>query len=899
MLDAAGGRALGVERWVDRPDADVSDPFIGRTVGSWRIVDLLGHGGMGRVYLAERADGQFDQHVALKVAAFHPAADIGAATFHAERRTLARLSHPHVARLLDAGLTAEGSAYLVMEYVDGLPLTRHCDEHRLSIDDRLRLFRTVCEAVQHAHASLVVHRDLKPSNIFVSRAGDVKLLDFGIAKLLSADGERADATTRGDRQLTPGYAAPEQCRGLPVTTAADVYALGVVLFELLVGRRPYTDDVAAATVAWPDRGIDTPTAPSALVQTLARTDPTSAADTARKRATTPDRLTRRLAGDVDTVVLKALQAAPSDRYESAGQFGEDIVRLLEGQPVVARPATFAYRATRFVTRHRLAVAAATAALALLLAFAVVTMYQARQLALERDRAQIEAERASRVVALLSDLFELAEPGAGRGASITARELLDRGTARIEGGLAGDVPSQAVLYGVVGRIYANLGLHGESARAYERVAALADGDGAQGAVANAGTLQALAMQYVLLNDYAGAEARYREVLALLPEAQGAAHERAEALEGLGRVLSMTGRHADAIPPLREALALRRADADAGAAVLMSALHELGLALHRGGELAEAEHLAREAVAVGAGLPDTTPARYTATLHLARLVHQFNRDAAGAEPIYEEALALARRLHAGDHQDVAVGLGERARNQRDLGHLAAAEASAREARAMFERLYGLQHREVLIATQTLAGIVGTLGRHDEAEQLQRDALTTARGLLGEAHPLTLSAQRALAEQLEGLGRLSEATALREAELATAVAALGEYDVYVAIALAGLGRHHMAAGRADAAEVYLRRAVAVREHLHPTDHWRVAEARAALGVCLTRRGHFTEAEVLLAGAHRTLVDARGPSAQETQRVIDGLIDLYEVWGRREQATRIRGLRNADGAPRMAASP
>lgn len=251
MLAAeAPERALAIEQLLVDDEASHApgrDPMIGMQLGAWRVVDLLGRGGMGTVYLAERADGQYEQRVALKVIHGGAFAEPRTLRFHAERHILARLSHSNIARVLDAGFTPEGSAFMVMEYVDGLPITRYCDAHALTLEDRLRLFRVVCDATQHAHQALVVHRDLKPSNIFVSSPGEVKLLDFGLAKLLGGATDPPGALTREYPALTPGYAAPEQLRGDSVTTATDVYALGVVLYELLIGRRPFELSIYSAS----------------------------------------------------------------------------------------------------------------------------------------------------------------------------------------------------------------------------------------------------------------------------------------------------------------------------------------------------------------------------------------------------------------------------------------------------------------------------------------------------------------------------------------------------------------------------------------------------------------------------------------------------------------------------
>ncbi len=881
-------RPLGLERWVnDEPlEHAEADGFPGRRLGPWQVRDLIGRGGMGRVYLAERADGQFEQRVALKVADAAALSRDGAAAFDAERRILARLSHPNVARLLDAGFTPEGTAYLVMEYVDGAPIVEYCDERRLTIDERLRLFRVVCNAVQHAHGSLVVHRDLKPSNIFVTRAGEVKLLDFGIAKLLEPDSPARELTAPGRRPLTPDYAAPEQVLGGTVTTATDVYGLGVVLYELIAGRRPFDGDVAPDPHALPAWVTTEPSAPSVVVAARGprETPRERAADlAAQMRATTAAKLSRRLAGDVDRVVLKALQREPAARYASAGQLAEEVDRLLDGRPVIAQPDTVGYRARRFVSRHRLAVALGTAAFGVIVAFAVVASLQARALAIERDRVRLEAERAQRVVALVGDLFALAEPAPGQGETITAGELLDRGTERIDAGLADDPASQEALYGVVGRIYASLGLHARAGDVFDRVVDLQRraGRGETGDAADA--MHALAGQRLLQNEYAAAERWYREALALRDALGAPASERAATLEGLGRLLSVTGRHEAAIAPLREAVVLRREERTPPEGV-MSALHELGLALHRTGAMAEADELFREAVEIGRTLPPDAPALVEASLHLARFVHHFGRDPAGAEPIYRETVASARRAYASDHQSLATALGEAARNLRDLGRVDEAEPLMREALGMLERLYGERHREVVIATQGLGSIVAARGDHEEAEGLYRRALVGAREVLGAAHPLTLGAQRALAAHLEHRGRFDEAGRLRQAELAAVLAAQGERDVYAAIALAGLGHHHLRAGRPDRAEEYFRRALAVREQVHPPDHWRVDEARAALGACLVRQRRFGEAESLLVQAYERLSASRGAAAAEAREALDGVVALYEAWGRPDTAATYR---------------
>jgi WD40 repeat protein/serine/threonine protein kinase len=354
------------------------DVLIGRQFGPYRVLSLLGHGGMGSVWLAERADGLFTRQVALKLV--HPALISRVITERSvrEREILASLNHPNIARLLDAGSSHDGQPFLALEYIAGEPLTTYCDVHRLSIRERLQLFKQVLSAVQYAHGHLVIHRDLKPSNILVTEGGHVYLLDFGIAKLLT-DGEakETELTRLGGRALTPDYAAPEQITGAPITTAADVYSLGVMLYELLLGERPYqlkreTRGALEEAILQAD-----PVVPS-------RTTPAESAATAR--ATTPRKLLESLEGDLDTIVVKALKKSPAERYQTAESFSEDIDRFLRGDIVLARPDSMTYRAVKFVQRHRAGIGVASILIISLVAGLAATSYEARVAARQRDEA---------------------------------------------------------------------------------------------------------------------------------------------------------------------------------------------------------------------------------------------------------------------------------------------------------------------------------------------------------------------------------------------------------------------------------------------------------------------------------------------------------------------------------
>ncbi|MEQ9568607.1 MAG: serine/threonine-protein kinase, partial [Longimicrobiales bacterium] len=416
------------------------DPRVGSRIGPWQVEDRIGEGGMGVVYRAERADGAFEQSVALKVLRRGMDTEGILARFRSERQILAGLEHPNIARLVDGGMTDDGLPWFTLEYVRGEHLTEYCDAHRLPVDARLDLFETVCAAVQYAQERLVVHRDLKPSNVLVSDDGTVKLLDFGIARVLSDGGSGQTTVVGAPRALTLAYAAPEQIDGGAITTATDVYALGTMLYELLTGFRPR--DFAEG--GDPKRPSDLPT----------RTQHTLAA----ARGAEPERLRRRLRGDLDTICMKALQDDPARRYATAGELLDDLRRHRTGRPVQARPDTFAYRASRFVRRNRAAVAGT--GVAALLVLATAATYTVR-LAAERDRARLAATEAQEVTAFLEGLFEVSDPSESMGRSLTAAEVLETGRRRLDLELRDQPRIRAALLATVGRVYTNLGLWSEA------------------------------------------------------------------------------------------------------------------------------------------------------------------------------------------------------------------------------------------------------------------------------------------------------------------------------------------------------------------------------------------------------------------------------------------------------
>lgn len=914
-----------------------------RRVGPYRILREIGRGGMGEVYLAEREGEGFRQRVALKLVRTGMDSEEVRRRFLVERRALARLSHPKIARFLDGGVEKEGRPYFVMEYVEGLPLDRYCDEHGLGVRERLLLFAAVCETVQYAHQNLVVHRDLKPGNILVTADGRPKLLDFGVAKLLEEVPGGPSLTRTGRLPMTPEYASPEQVRGESVTTASDVYSLGVVLYELLTGHRPYR--IAGPLPREIERAVCEvePEPPSTAVgrveeaqtregETIRVTPET----VSRVRGTDPHGLRRRLRGDLDTIVLKALRKEPERRYTSTAELSADIERHLSGLPVRARPDTLGYRASKFLRRHRVGVAATVLLLLSLLAGGAATLWQAsraraeaRLAALERDRARLESAKAEEVSTFLLDLFRVADPSQSRGQTITAREVLDRGADRIEEEMAGQPELQAILMAVMGRVYGSLGLYPSAQRLLESALARQRELHGDRHSEVAATLASLGSVLEEQSDYAAAERLYREALATRRSLYGDEHpDVAESLFHLGRFLSEQQDYDAARALLEKALEIRRrllgeTHPDVGAT-----LYEIALVVDRTGDHETARRLFQEAVAVPRDAPaEPNPAAAQQFADAARVFH-FRREYEAAEPLYREALAMRRRLYREAHPDLAASLNDLARLLRDVGDYEAAEPLARRALAMWRELFPTDNRDVGISLVVLAKLLQEKGELPEAEALQREALAMGLRLVGRDHRSVIGARRSLADILVRTGKLEEAGSLYRRTLVDYRKLHGDDHVYVAATLGGLGRvrenigdragadslyraavatarrslrpgHPLLADHllrmADlnreesdckASESHYREALEVRRAGLPPRHWRVAEAASALGACLTDQGRYSEAEPLLREVSEIVERTkRGPEALR-QANLDRLVALYAGWGQSDEAERYRVL-------------
>jgi len=883
---------------------DESGSVSGGRLGPYRLLRELGRGGMGAVYLADRDDEQYDRRVAIKVL---PAGLLHRALrsrFLLERRILASLEHPNIARLYDAGVGADGTPYFVMEYVDGRPIDRYCDEERLPVRERLALFDQVCDAVQFAHRNLVVHRDLKPGNILVTGEGVVKLLDFGIAKLTEgADGQGgsgavAPLTRPGPQPMTPEYASPEQLRGEAVSTATDVYALGVLLFQLLAGAWPYRPR---------DRSV------LSLERAVLEQDPdrpSVVATRAERRATSPAGLRRQLRGDLDNVVLMALRKEPDQRYASVQHLRDDLRRHRERRPVSARPATWGYRTRRFVRRHRVGVAATAVVTGALLAGLAGTAWQARV-------ASREARRADRVREFVVRLFEVSDPDRSKGDSITARALLDEGARRIASELESEPALRAEMLAVLGGIYLKLGTYDRARSLLEEALAVREAGSGTRRLNIAQSAADLAALLYEQGEYPRAEELTRRALAVRREvlgpddtlvaasmtdlaailgAQGQDDEAerlyragleidrrhgALALVGtdlnnLSVALWRRGKYDAALPLAEEALALRRrlyGDEHTDVAI---SLHQLGTMLMATGDLEGAERRYRESLALRRKLLGDNHPHVAITLHmLGQLLRQRGR-LEESEQAHREALAIRRAAFGDDHVITAASMNELGIVLYSRGDWAAAVGQFQQVLKIFRRDLGETHPQVLTVMSNLGAALREQGALDRAEWVLREVLALRREALGAEHPDVASSYNNLGEVLLKRDEPAKADASFRAALAIWRSVLAPDHPTVAYALLGLGRAMQARRRFREAEPLLREALAIREAKLDRESAEVAYVRLALGSCLVALGRFGEAEPLLLASYPVLKQRLGDEHESTRRARSALAGLYRAWGR-----------------------
>ena len=755
------------------------EPLADKTLGAYRILREIGRGGMGKVYLATRADGQFERKVAIKVIAPGKKNREFLNRFEQERRILGGLLHPNIAQLLDSGFTPKGHPYFIMEYVEGFPIHDYCDRNLLSVKDRLGLFIKVCEAVQYAHQTLVIHRDIKPTNILVTEEGRAKLLDFGIAKIVDPESYSQPAITlTGHALLTPECASPEQLLGNPVTTASDVYSLGSLLYLLLTGCLPIRVQGRLPAQLIEDITKGRPEMPSKMIGDTVpnQKKPASASEIAQLRQSTPGRLRRSLSGDLDAIVLKALNKDPSQRYSSVERMVQDIRYYLKGMPVSALPDSLGYRTRKYIKRHKFGVVA-------FLVFSITCFGLLLSISIQSTRIIRERNKAEQVSRFLQQMLLSPDPG-NNSRHVKVVDVLDRVSANVSKDFANDPEMAATLQRVLGRTYLSLGQYDQA-----RIL-LAEAAGFFSRSMGPYHLETLTNEVELgealmrLGRYEEAQNRVERVIAI-GSRRFTSHHRLilKARLTAAEILNARARFQEAAQlakPLLAQVMDRLGDRDP---LTRDCRDALATAYEGLGNWEESEELFRIIYASSIQhLGDTHPDTLSDANNLAITLYQLNKYQQ-AEQIFRQCWKDRKAVLGEDHPDTLETAGNLATTLEQLGQLREAETIHRETLSLETRKLGLEHPNRLSSLNNLAAVLMDQGRYEEAENLYAEAIRLKLKVLGSDHRSTIISMSNHALSLEKLNRDHEAKNLHRQAVAAFSRALGPSHPHTLLATSRL--------------------------------------------------------------------------------------------------------------------
>jgi non-specific serine/threonine protein kinase/serine/threonine-protein kinase len=796
-------------------DSSISPAPSLKNIGPYRLVRKLGEGGMGQVWLAEQT-APLQRLVAIKLIRSGVSDEALLDRFESERQALARMSHPAIAKVYDAGTTPEGTPYFVMEYVPGIPITRYCDEKRLSIRQRLELFLKVCDGVQHAHQKAILHRDLKPANILVTETDGKPaphIIDFGIAKSIAARDPLATMFTRAGHFVgTPMYMSPEQADPdvLDVDTRSDVYSLAVVLYELLTGALPFDP------TQWRNQILQEslrkifeqePPLPSTQFRKKITTDTDTAAKTASMRSTAPRELVTQLTGDLDWITLKALERDRTRRYGTPIEFAADLQRYLNHEPVSARPASVAYRFSKYVRRHRLGVSVAAAGLLILIAFSVAQAIEIRRVTEERDRTARERDRANRIADFMTRMFKVSDPSEARGNSITAREVLDKASKDIDTSLAKDPDMQAQMMNTMGSVYMSLGLYKDADSLFRHALDARTrlfGPNNRDTILTALNLSEALMYETQLPD---SEKYVRQAYDSARSSLGPSDPLTiRTGNALGLLLNNQGRFADSETVLRQTAEDVKLVKDSDTQSELSRLVQSNLAINLAyqGKYVEAEKSFR-------ALYDLTlkkfgpdhPSTINAKGNIGNILLQQNKYPE-AEAIYKEVIEANKRVLGPEHPRTLLIMGNLGLAYLNEKRYPEAEALYRQLLDLKTRILGPNDRQTLVVKGALADTLYFETKSQEAEKVARETLEAERRVLGPEHSDTLVTENSLGLILEQEHRYPESETVMKDTLALRTKVLGAKHADTSESEYNLAGLYALMGKKDEAFHYLDRSL-----------------------------------------------------------------------------------------------
>lgn len=821
----------------NQTNTDYSDFDVGTEIGSYRISDTIGRGGMGDIYLAHRTDGLHDQPVALKVLrAGLDSRDI-LRRFRQERRVLASLDHPNIARLYDGGITANGRPWFVMEYVDGIPIDQFCEQHNHTILERLHLFISVCKAVGYAHQKLVVHRDLKPSNILVKADSTIKLLDFGIAKLLSDDFDiqnvEASITRREDRFVSPGYASPEQLSGDSISTASDLFSLGAVLYKLLTSQLPFKRQTEFSRFVDYNRE---PELPSNAVKSSYINQGFSNAAAEKK-----------LKGDLDTIIMKALRIEPDRRYRTSDQLVDDIERHLNHLPIAAQSDSMSYRVNKFVKRHRIGVILSAISLIFGFGFIFMLLYQNSQIKAERALAITERDKAIEVSAFLEELFAASDPAFGttRADTLRVKNYLAHGAYYVRRDLNTQPAVQAQMLNVLGSVNMELGLLEESESLLE---------------------ESMDIRASLFT--------------------GDHPDIAESMNSIGELLHKSDKLEEAKQYLTDALDMRLRLFEYTHADVGKSYTTLANLVNTKGDFKRAEELYRLAIEVFTELYGQYHKKTgAATANLATVLQRQGK-IAHAELMHMQAIEIYDQVLDSNHPLIATSSNNLAQLFSEQGKFGDAELHAKRALAIRKELYGDEHPETLSSLNNVASILADIGKIDEAKKMYLRSLELRKKVHGEKSMAVAVALNNLAALHKRTFEYDEAGLFYKEAITIAEEVLGSEHPSVGIIGANLGASLRLIGKREEAETYYLSSLSILQTTLPADHPSLARTKIGYAYCLADRNEFEEAEKLMKEGYETLKE----KGSNLTVAYEAFVHLYELSGNTNQHQRYESLLTMD---------